>query len=164
MLTLEEGRLQASNAVSTRFLSEENKRYMLQNEKKAQGFGLKTCPDGPCGSKTEYLLAAYYIFSYLFSFGGCSVAEGSLTVPLSQQVFISVITALFIPPVTCNLNLFIFTCPRDKDLIFFFFYIFSQMERTRAERQNVCAQRTFEQRHPKDHWPLCYKQRVKLLL
>lgn len=124
MLTLEEGRLQASNAVSTRFLSEENKRYMLQNEKKAQEFGLKTCPDGPCGSKTEYLLAAYYIFSYLFSFGGCSVAEGSLTVPLSQQVFISVITALFIPPVTCNLNLFIFTCPRDKDLIFFFYIYF----------------------------------------
>lgn len=143
MLTLEEGRLQASNAVSTRFLSEENKRYMLQNEKKAQGFGLKTCPDGPCGSKTEYLLAAYYIFSYLFSFGGCSVAEGSLTVPLSQQVFISVITALFIPPVTCNLNLFIFTCPRDKDLIFFFFFIFTNGKNQGREAECLC---------PKDIW------------
>lgn len=55
MLTLEEGRLQASNAVSTRFLSEENKRYMLQNEDKTERFGLKTRLDGPCGSKTEYL-------------------------------------------------------------------------------------------------------------
>jgi len=37
MLTLEDGRLQASNAVSTRFLSAENKRYMLQNENKPEG-------------------------------------------------------------------------------------------------------------------------------
>lgn len=119
MLTLEEGRLQASSAVSTRFLSDENKRYMLQNEDKTEGCGLKTCLGGPCGSKIEYLLAAYYIFSYLFPFAGCSVTEGSSVLsfnstpqqPLSQQAFISAVTGLFIPSVTCNLNLFIFTCP-----------------------------------------------------
>lgn len=47
MLTLEDGRLQASNAVSTRFLSAENKRYMLQNKDKPEGTGFKTCLDGP---------------------------------------------------------------------------------------------------------------------
>ena len=78
MLTLEDGRLQASNAVSTRFLSAENKRYMLQNEDKTEGTGLKTCLDG---LKTEHHFPAYHIFSYLFPFAGCLVTQASLTVP-----------------------------------------------------------------------------------
>lgn len=69
MLTLEDGRLQASNAVSTRFLSAENKRYMLQNEDKPERIGLQTCLDDPCGLKAEYHFPVYRIFSYLFPFG-----------------------------------------------------------------------------------------------
>jgi len=69
MLTLEDGRLQASNAVSTRFLSAENKRYTLQNEDKPERIGLKTHRDGPSGVQTEYHFPDYHIFSYLFPFG-----------------------------------------------------------------------------------------------
>lgn len=74
MLTLEDGRLQASNAVSTRFLSAENKRYMLQNEGKTEGINFKTCLDGPWGLVTEYHFPVYQVFSYLFPFAGCSVS------------------------------------------------------------------------------------------
>lgn len=81
MLTLEDGRLQASNAVSTRFLSAENKRYMLQNEGKTEGISFKTCLDGPWGSVTEYYFPVYQVFSYLFPFAGCSVTQVSLMVP-----------------------------------------------------------------------------------
>lgn len=73
LLTLEDGRLQASNAVSTRFLSAENKRYMLQNKEKPEGICLKTWFDDFCGLKTEYCFPVYHIFSYLFPFAGCLV-------------------------------------------------------------------------------------------
>lgn len=81
MLTLEDGRLQASNAVSTRFLSAENKRYMLQNEDKTEGVDFKSCLGCPCGLQAEYCLWDYHIFHYLFSFAGFSVTQVSLMVP-----------------------------------------------------------------------------------
>ena len=107
MLTLEDGRLQASNAVSTRFLSAENKRYILQNENKPEWIGLKTCLVGPCGLKTGYCFPVSHVFSYLFLFAGCYITQVRLmmsTMSLilhharpcySRQLFKKVTTALF---------------------------------------------------------------------